>query len=299
MSNNKTKILHISSHGYYEGTYFLVLENLMKNGQIQKVNYNKLKYILNSNIENIKKMDLVFVSTCHSQDLGELFLECGAKNVIFIHRNMKIIDNVIIKFSFYFYQNLIIGNSIKKSYQNAIESMKIDKEILNILQKKDNNKNNKNFCDIDIDYTEILKIMFKSINDDYINVSSFNLNEKGKLSFNSNIKFYYDEKKFTSILGRNGLMGKIFNNITKNGNYVFLYGEKGLEKIIFAESLCVYLCERKIINDYKIYKLNSENDFNFMINEINKTKNKKFIEYNKKNVKIIKFAFSTYLHNIE
>ena len=95
IQNKRTKILHISSHGYYDKTYYLALENL-KNGQIQKINYNKLKFILNGYKANINKIDLVFVSTCYSQDLGELFFNCGAKNVIFIQRKAKIVDRIII-----------------------------------------------------------------------------------------------------------------------------------------------------------------------------------------------------------
>ena len=329
IQNKRTKILHISSHGYYDKTYYLALENL-KNGQIQKINYNKLKFILNGYKANINKIDLVFVSTCYSQDLEELFFNCGAKNVIFIQRKAKIVDRVIMKFTQNFYQNLIQGNNIKKSYEMSIDSMKNDKEILNmnynscccnhfhhekthcnnekdilhgvhikksedcickcnnihpnyhdknckyyqilkniiiktkksfIKEQKDNTtiyytqKSIDNFncnsndkidvnqdknifikedkdkniiccCDVGIEHSEILKIMFRSKNEEYIDLSIFNFNEKGKLSINSSIKFYFNEKKFTSTLGRKHLMSKILNHITKNGNFIFLYGEK-------------------------------------------------------------------------
>ena len=84
--HNKTKILHITSHGEYDGTYSLILENLKKNGQKMKLDINKIKLILNNNKKNISNLDLVFVSTCYSQDLAELFLEYGAKNIIYIIR---------------------------------------------------------------------------------------------------------------------------------------------------------------------------------------------------------------------
>ena len=133
ITNNKTKILHISSHGDYDGKYYyLCLENLKKCGQVKKVKYNQLEFLLNSNKENISKMDLVFVSTCYSQDFGELFLKCGAKNVIFIQQKTEIRDPVSVKFTQYFYQNLTQGYSIKESYKKAIESIKIDKEVLNL-----------------------------------------------------------------------------------------------------------------------------------------------------------------------
>ena len=37
--NNKTKILHISSHGEYDGTYSLILENLKKKWTKVKIGY--------------------------------------------------------------------------------------------------------------------------------------------------------------------------------------------------------------------------------------------------------------------
>ena len=297
------------------------------------------------------------------------------------------------KFTQYFYQNLTQGYSIKESYKKAIESIKIDKEVLNLnytscccnhyhfdksdrdirkylhslhkhekktkeyeckceyihpnyhdkdcefyqqfketlLKTKifsnpenivkdkditiyykqestnsddsDNNKKkhilikeakDKNIiccCDINIEHSEILKIVFKPEDGDYINLSSFNLNGKGKLSMKSTIKFYYDEKRSTTIIGRKKLMGKIFNNISKNGSYVFIYGEKEQEKVNFAETLCVYLSERKIIGDYKIYNITSKSNYNYMVNEIDKSIEYNKIKVNKKNVKIIKFNF--------
>ena len=355
---NKTKILHISGHGIYDGKYSLILENLKKNGQPLKLNYNSLKNILNINKKNISKLDLVFVSTCFSQDFAELFYECGAKNIIYINGKTEVVDHLIILFTNFFYDNLIQGYTIKESYEKAMESLKKDKEALklnfkgcccnhyhkpnclmqnehhyvhakkkelckckyfnpnfhdkkckffeeyyNVMIKtlknnledvkkdviidieEENNIKKICCCDLDIEHNEILKILYKSKKDEYANISPFKLNGKGKLSINSNISFYYDDKKFISILGRRDLMGRIFNNITKNGNYVILFGEKELEKINFTESLCVFLRERKVINSYKIYKINTEIDYKYMEININEKKEVN----NKKNVKVIKF----------
>ena len=80
-------------------------------------------------------------------------------------------------------------------------------------------------------------------------------------------------------------MGKIFKNITNKDNYVILYGEKDLEKINFSESLCVYLNERKIINNYKIYRINSDIDYIYMEENIKS----EISGNNKINIEIIKF----------
>jgi len=133
ITHNKTKILHISAHGIYEnGNYSIILENLKKNGQRMDIDINKLKLILEMNKSNISQIDLVIISTCHSQDFAELFLEYGAKNVIFIQRKTKVIESIILKFTKYFYQKYLEGVSVKDSYEYSIETMKLNKEILNI-----------------------------------------------------------------------------------------------------------------------------------------------------------------------
>ena len=76
---NKTKILHISAHGTYDGNYSLVVENLERNGQRQYININMLKYILNEGRENLSNIDLVIVSTCYSEEFGKEFINCGKK----------------------------------------------------------------------------------------------------------------------------------------------------------------------------------------------------------------------------
>ena len=129
LRNNKTKILHISAHGIYNGKYSLVLENLEKNGQILKLDMDKLIYILNSNKNKISQMDLVIVSTCYSQDLGEYFKKCGAKNIIYIDKNTQIIDRISVLFTKYLYKNLFEGKSIKQSFEDAKNEMESNEEI--------------------------------------------------------------------------------------------------------------------------------------------------------------------------
>ena len=98
LAENKTKILHISSHGRYDGKYSIVLENLKRNGGEQIIDINKLKLILDINKINISRMDLVIVSTCFSQDFAEIFLELGAKNIIYIEKKTKVIDRISVLF---------------------------------------------------------------------------------------------------------------------------------------------------------------------------------------------------------
>ena len=139
----------------------------------------------------------------------------------------------------------------------------------------------------------MLKIIYRKQNNECGNICPFIYNRKGEFYTESNISLYYDRDKYVFTLSRKKIMGKIFDNVKNNGKYTFLLGEKDLEKTDFAESLCVYLYERKIINSYEIFRIYSDFDFDYMINIFNEyIKNKEKITNEKKNIKIIKFGIN-------
>ena len=366
----KMKILHISSHGTLDdkGKYSLCLEDLKRSGQVDIIDISKLETLLKINKSKIEQLDLVIVSTCHSEDFGKLFLDCGAKNVIYIYKQTPIFDHTSMQFSRYFYYNLIEGKSIEESFNNAIESLKLDKEIkkpcccqhwhkknckndcnvkkyldrkkeehcppFDIFKKTceckftEYNKHNINCelykqfkngnlskynikeyqeikeeknenivqiccCDNSIPHNEIAKLIYKYKEpESNKNICPFKLNGNGKVFIDSKISFHYDTDKNEAIMQRKSEMAQIFKNIKVNNNnlnYTIIYGEKGLLKQDFAESLSVYLSERKIIETYKIFRINSNFDFiylqNKILNDINpNSKNK--------HVKIINLEFT-------
>ena len=359
LTNYKTKILHISAHGFFDGNkYSLNIENLNQNGQSKLININNLDSILKLCMKNVSKLDLVIASTCYSEDLSDLFLKYGAKNAIYVDRKVEIIDRISVLFVKFFYYFLFEGYSIKKSYEKAICMMKIDKEIISLNSnscccnhyhkpgcifkdeyarlkkhsnihslksklckcknktqqghfhndncdyykklledmkedlkdiKKENEINIICCCDRNINHNEITKISRKPEGQNG-NILLFEYIKKGKILINSKIRFNYDKNKFDFILGRKNIIGKIFNNIRNNGNFVVLFGDKDLSKINFSESLCVYLYERKIINNYEIFRIKNEWDFNYIKDKIFQTKNEKsFYLCRNKNAIIIKF----------
>jgi hypothetical protein len=99
---NKTKILHISAHGYYDGNYSLNVENLENNGQRKIISIYELEKILKKCKNNISQIDLVIVLTCYSEDFSDLFLKYGAKNVIYINRETEIMDRISVLFVKFF-----------------------------------------------------------------------------------------------------------------------------------------------------------------------------------------------------
>ena len=348
-----TKILHIASHGDLEeetGKYYLILED---KGIQQNVKLEKLEKILKKNESKLKNIDLVFVSTCHSETLGKIFLKYGVKNVIYIQGKTPISNIAALKFTEYFYKELIKGYNIKESFYKAQEKIKIDRTLLfynpndcccshkhkndckiknnnterkivhreyhqkicecnfdefnihknncKLVQKIKENNNKYNFymedirnncvkiccCDEDIKHNEYSKFIFES-NDD---IAPFKYQEKGNLYFNKNCcVFDFDDNKNFSVIGRRKEMREIYdilsNNDANNNNSIIIYGDKEIGKQDFSESICVYLFERKIIDNYKIIEIKTELDLDYFKIKLSK--------YNKNNkiIIIIKISYA-------
>ena len=322
----KTKILHISSHGVIDDKnqkYKLILE---ENGKQQILEYDILEKIIKTNKNNLKNIDLVFLSTCHSQQLGELFLDNGVKNVIFVESVNEISNICALKLLEYLYHELIKGHSIQESFENSMKKLKDDREVISynlkqnkcgshihkktcIMKKefkdkricdcfydqfhkhklnckfhlkmqKDNKikdldifKDDKRYikiccCDHTINHCEYLKYKLVPKND----VAPFQFNEKGILHKNKNAcASTFEERKNLSLIGRAKQIERICDNINdnrKNIHFFVLYGKKEIGKQDFAESLCVYLIERKIIQKYENFELKTKPDLIDIKNKI-------------------------------
>ncbi|CAI2358952.1 unnamed protein product [Moneuplotes crassus] len=100
-------VLHFIGHGISNQEIkgkkedCLVLEN--EDGSGQLVSSQKLKMILD--VCN-SKLDVVFLSSCYSENQSEVFLNAGAQHVVCIERSKKVMDEACIKFSSVFYQAL-------------------------------------------------------------------------------------------------------------------------------------------------------------------------------------------------
>ena len=121
------KILHISSHGYLDENkeYSLRLED---KGILQVIEQKRLKEILSDVSAQLKNIDLVFVSTCYSENFGKLFLENQVKNVIYIQGKAPISDMAAVKFSTIFYGELVKGSTIKDAFDKSKQLIQSDIE---------------------------------------------------------------------------------------------------------------------------------------------------------------------------
>ena len=328
------KILHLSSHGILDENreYSLFLE---EKGVLHPVHQSELKKILSSVSEQLKNINLVFVSTCFSETLGELFLEYGIKNVIYIQGKTFISDKAAVQFSHIFYDELIKGRTIEDAFnitKRRLQTCKekdyfqiekcccwhwhkpefcpLKKDKKNIHDKYHNYK-----CDCDFDefniheenckliqlvkkdkaenlfyfekninntvkiccicckptgdsnkekmipHGESFKFILKQKNPKKNNVV-FQYKKQGKLKINKNcyIMNEKDEFKNFSIVGRRQQIKEIYDIIDSrninNIHFIIIYGPYEGGKKNFAELVCIYLFERKVINGFWMIKIN-------------------------------------------
>jgi hypothetical protein len=124
----------------------------------------------------------------------------------------------------------------------------------------------------------------------YSNFAPFKYNAKGDILINSIIRTQFEQKNLNSVEERKSLIGRIYNSINSNKNFVIFFGKKGLLKLNFTQNLCFYLLERKMIDNYEIFRINSKEDLTNMMNKTQEDNNNQNLKLsNKKNVKVIKF----------
>ena len=286
LSLKKTKILHISSHGKLDNrkgkennnnilenkdqeiinkqyNFNLILENLEKCGEKQTIKQDTLETYLTSYSSKIKKIDLIILTICYSGCFFDLILKyCKPNNVIYIDKNSEINDIVCVRFTEYFYSELINGNSIRQSYDKAISRLISEKDRLSKIM------------DGSVE-DEINKIMLYESEKKLINlINLFESNNIGELKTNKNVIKNFDSKKYISIIGRTNKIKKVLEDLKNKKNQFLIIYSKSTDKLSFAESLCVYLFERKKIDGYKMFnELENFRDYiNYIESEIKKYK---------------------------
>eukprot|EP00826_Nyctotherus_ovalis_P053578 TRINITY_DN6985_c0_g2_i2.p1 TRINITY_DN6985_c0_g2~~TRINITY_DN6985_c0_g2_i2.p1 ORF type:complete len:523 (+),score=126.07 TRINITY_DN6985_c0_g2_i2:534-2102(+) len=130
--NEGPTILHFAGHGLTNRVFshgksregdFLVFED--DHGKAHYVSCLELKKILDS---LGRQPELVFVSSCHSRLVGEVFRTAGAKHVVCVKRSEQMLTKVAQLFSKNFYTAFFSCNSVCKAYANALATL--ESEIL-------------------------------------------------------------------------------------------------------------------------------------------------------------------------
>ena len=245
LATKKTKVLHISCHGCLDKknqNYSLLLENLDKCGQEQNIQKNTLKSMIQSNSSKINKIDAIILTSCHSEGFQELLVEiCNPKYIIYINKADPIADIVCVLFAEYFYSELTEGKSISESFDKTIKKLKLNSRILSTIADPDK---------------EIGKIKIFPVKSKQVYSSPFAFNGEGELITNENVKINFNSQKYKTMIGKSSIITKVLKDIkdiNEENHFSLIYGKKGLEKLDFAESLCVHLFERKYIYNYEIF----------------------------------------------
>ncbi|RHY26691.1 hypothetical protein DYB25_011253 [Aphanomyces astaci] len=114
------KVLHFSGHGV-GSQHELCFEN--GHGLTHKISRGDLHSLLTSSSNT--SLQVVFVSSCHSEPVARVFEAAGVPHVIAVHSDSRIVDASARDFAKHFYLSLFAGKTVAASFQNAITAIKL------------------------------------------------------------------------------------------------------------------------------------------------------------------------------
>ncbi|KAH9112734.1 hypothetical protein AeMF1_012986 [Aphanomyces euteiches] len=121
-------VLHFSGHGGGVGAGqqdVLVFEDCNSTGLGHVIDSATLQSILCGGLPS-PSLKLVFVSSCHSRQVGEVFLRAGVQHVVCVKQNEKILDETSIIFAHAFYHALLHGKPVPQSFSIAQSRVRAD-----------------------------------------------------------------------------------------------------------------------------------------------------------------------------
>ncbi|CAJ1349229.1 unnamed protein product, partial [Effrenium voratum] len=117
----KGAVLHLSAHSMRneQGELSLVLED--KNGTSHRLSKDKLEVLLGLEDRRLENLSLLFLSTCWSQELAQVFVECGCPHVICLREPVR--DDTARRFAKLFYLSLGAGDSVLQAWEGARKAL--------------------------------------------------------------------------------------------------------------------------------------------------------------------------------
>jgi hypothetical protein len=188
--------------------------------------------------------EVVFVSSCHSQFAGEVFLNAGAKHVICIKGGEKISDKASLRFSRVFYETLFVKNynvctayNIAKEEINKVINAAEASKFMLLTQDSDN-------CD---DFYG-----FKSSAKKHKCYALTNFKEGELISMSDKPMFDQNPSNVEGFIGRQQEMYDIINLLGKH-RLVSILGPPGIGKTSLARNLSNYIKDRNKFSDGMLY----------------------------------------------
>lgn len=119
-------VLHLSAHADYdpERGVGLVLEDVR--GVSHTLWREDLEQLLGLRERGLRNISLLFLSTCWSEELAQIFVECGCRHVVAIRQ--KVHDASARRFSQQFYLSLAVGEPLFSAWKNASCALRLESE---------------------------------------------------------------------------------------------------------------------------------------------------------------------------
>lgn len=116
-------ILHLSAHTVNrDGQLGLVLENHC--GAAHVVWRDQLEDMLSVREQGLQSVKLLFLGTCNSEELAQIFVECGCRHVVALRQ--KVSDAVVRRFAQQFYLSLAVGEPLLTAFEGARRALRVD-----------------------------------------------------------------------------------------------------------------------------------------------------------------------------
>ncbi|CAE8738387.1 unnamed protein product [Polarella glacialis] len=122
----KGLVLHLSAHAIIsdKGEPGLVLEDAR--GAAHVLWRQSLEEILGIREQGLRNVSLLFLSTCWSEELAQVFVECGCRHVVALRSRVH--DAAARRFSQQFYLSLGVGEPLLAAWESARTALRVEAE---------------------------------------------------------------------------------------------------------------------------------------------------------------------------
>jgi len=216
-----SQVMHFSGHGHPS---YLAFED--EKGGLDMINSEALKRMMSAVDDGLL---VVFISACHSQWVGEAFVDAGVPHAVCCLVNERLQDAAAIEFTRNFYRALACQNSLLKAFNMAQQAVQNSPHVLNseveankfiLLPKK---LEDPTYHDIPVFFsTEILSVQDESSNQ-------------------TRVVGLPNYKDF--LVGREVQQYSILNNLS-TADVVRVYGKAGLGKKSLTAAVCDHILRR-------------------------------------------------------
>jgi hypothetical protein len=114
-------VIHFCGHGDSSSISFET-----DRAEVHLVDVANLKALINAS-EGTSPTKCVFVSACHSENIGRAFIEAGVSYVVAVKYSHRILDTTALMFTETFYSALLQKRSIKAAFNNAVTRVKLER----------------------------------------------------------------------------------------------------------------------------------------------------------------------------